>query len=151
MLMVKLEGYHVRRGRKYWVCANDGMRRIARCNKIRRYADKVLQRAGCGRACVLLPEEFLDFADDFHETVHLGAGVVKVKAGTGGGFHAELVHERLGAMMSTAECDARLVGEGHDVVRMHVLEQETDEAGALRGIELRPEEADVVKRSQFFV
>ena len=54
------------------------------------------------KAVGLLPEEFLDFPDDFHEAVHFSFGIVKVKTGAGGGFDAELVHERLSTVMTAA-------------------------------------------------
>jgi hypothetical protein len=34
-----------------------------------------------------LPEEFLDFFDDFHKPVRLGFGIVKIKTRAGGRFH----------------------------------------------------------------
>ncbi len=103
------------------------------------------------KAVGLLPEEFLDFPDDFHEAVHFSFGIVKVKTGASGGFNTELVHERLSAVMSAAQRDACLVGEGHDVVGVNVLEQKADEAGMQAGSGLWAEEADVIQRGEFLV
>jgi hypothetical protein len=36
-----------------------------------------------------LPKKLLDFLHHFHEPVNLGFGVVEIKAGKGGGFHAQ--------------------------------------------------------------
>jgi hypothetical protein len=46
-------------------------------------------------AVKLLREEFLNLLHHFHKPVHLGLGVVEIKTCAGGGFDAELVHERL--------------------------------------------------------
>jgi hypothetical protein len=68
----------------------------------------------------LLPEEFLNLLHHFHKPIHFGFRVVKIKTRAGGGFHAELVHERLRAVMATAQRHARVTGhyriEGRDYV-----------------------------------
>jgi hypothetical protein len=48
-------------------------------------------------------EEFLDFADDFDEAVDFFGRVLEIKARARRGFHAELFHERLVAMMPAAQ------------------------------------------------
>jgi hypothetical protein len=48
-------------------------------------------------------EESLDFADDFDEAVDFFGRVVEIKARASRGFHAELFHERLVAMMPAAQ------------------------------------------------
>ena len=77
-----------------------------------------------------LRKEFLDLLYDFNKAVHFGLGVVKIKTRAGGGFHAELVHERLRAVMPAAQGHTRLVRQRHHVVRVNVLQQKTHEAGA---------------------
>ena len=68
----------------------------------------------------LLPEKFLDLADDFHKAIHLGLGVVKIKTRAGGGFHAELVHERLRAVMAASQRHSPLVGQLHHIMSVHL-------------------------------
>lgn len=67
-----------------------------------------------------LTEKFLNLLDHVHELIHLSLGIIKIEARAGGGFHAEFVHEGLGAMMATAQRNARLVRQRHDVVRVDV-------------------------------
>jgi len=92
-------------------------------------------------------EKFLDPDNGFKEPVHLRRGVVKIETGAGGGFHAELVHEGLGAVMAAAQGHAGLIGQRHDVVRMHVLQEETHQAGAVFP---GAENADIIQCGQFF-
>ena len=66
------------------------------------YLASATQEALISSVANLLPEKILNLLHHFHKPVHLGLGVVKIEAGAGGGFHAELVHERLGAMMTAA-------------------------------------------------
>ena len=46
-----------------------------------------------------------------------------------------IVHQRLGAMMAGADRDALVVQYGADVVRMHPLDREADDPGAVLGPE----------------
>lgn len=57
-----------------------------------------------------LPKKFLNLPNHVHKRIHLRLGVVEVKTRPGRGFHAQLVHQRLGAMMTAAQRDARLIG-----------------------------------------
>lgn len=91
----------------------------------------------------LLPEEFLDFADDFHKTVHFGFRIVEIEARARGGLDAELVHERLRTMVTAAQRDARLVGKSNDIVRVNIPKKEANKAGVLAGIRPGAEEADI--------
>ena len=75
-------------------------------------------------------EKFLNFLHHFHKPVHFGFGVVKIETGAGGGFHAEPVHERLGAVMAAAQRYARLVRQRHHIVGVNVLDQKAHQAGA---------------------
>ena len=79
----------------------------------------------------LLPKKLLDLPDGFDESVHFGPGVVEIKARARRGFHAQLVHERLGAVMAAAQRHARLVRQRHHVMRVDVFKQEADQAGAV--------------------
>src|SRR5580693_6911393 len=75
-------------------------------------------------------------------------GIVNVEAGPGGAGEAELPHQRLIAVMAAAQGDAVLVGEGDDVVRVHVAEGETDQAAPFAG---GAEQADAGQRAQLAV
>jgi hypothetical protein len=74
-------------------------------------------------------EEFLDFGKDLGQAVDFRGGIVEVEAGAGGGFDAEFAHERLVAVMAAAQGDAALVGQGNDIVGVHVIEQKADQSG----------------------
>ena len=53
-----------------------------------------------------------------------------------GRFDAEPAHQRLRAVMAGADGDARVIQYGGDVVRMHPVDVEADDSGAvLRAIE----------------
>src|SRR5690606_10559500 len=73
-------------------------------------------RARAGRSA----EEALDLPDGVHEDIHLPGRVVEVEARARGGLEAQAAHERLGAVMASAQRDTALVGEGHDVVGVHI-------------------------------
>ena len=66
----------------------------------------------------------------FHQYVDFGRGVVDVEAGAGGAREAELLHEGLVAVVTAAEGDAILVGEGDNVVGVGVAQGEADDAAA---------------------
>src|SRR5260370_36316092 len=87
-------------------------------------------------------KKLLDFPQHFYETVNFFGRIVKVKTGAGRGFDAEFAHERLVAVMPPAQGHATLVGDGHQIVRVHVFEQEADQP---RPPDVRPEEAQAVE------
>ena len=80
-----------------------------------------------------MPEEFLDFLNHFHETVHFGFRVVKVKACPRRSGQPEFAHERLVAVMAAAQRNAFLVGERHHIVRMRSGKSERHHAAAMMG------------------
>src|SRR4051812_39213242 len=61
-------------------------------------------------------EKSLGFRDDFDHAIDFRLCVVEIEAGACRRCDAEFFHQRLIAMMSAAERDAALVGEGDDVV-----------------------------------
>jgi hypothetical protein len=84
----------------------------------------------CDRSHVVSDaEEFLDFAQDFDKTVDFLFGVIEIETGAGRGLNTEFMHEGLVAMMAPAQSHTALVGDCDDVMRVNVLEQETDHAG----------------------
>src|SRR5690348_2273464 len=52
------------------------------------------------------------------EGVYLGAGGVNVEAGAGRGGQLVVLHERLGAVVASADADAFAVQQGGEVVRV---------------------------------
>ena len=91
----------------------------------------------------LLREEFLNLFDDFDEHIHFRFRVVEIETGSRRGFHAQLVHQRLRAMMPAPQRHAALVRERHDIVRMHIFQEKTDQASA---IIFRAKDTDVFQR-----
>ena len=55
-------------------------------------------------------------------TVHLGAGIIKVKACSCGGGNAQLFHQGLVAMMPATQGHAALIRNRYYIVRVHVLQ-----------------------------
>src|ERR1035438_3009143 len=86
-------------------------------------------------------EELLDLSQHLYEAVNLRSRVVEKEAGASGGFHAELAHQGLVAMVPAAQRDAALVGHGHHVVRMDFLQQEAYQPGAP---DMRAEQPDTL-------
>src|ERR1035437_2196513 len=76
-------------------------------------------------------EELLGLVEHGNEDIHFVASVVKIKTGARGGGEAKLLVERHGAVMTRADGDAVLVGEGGNVVRMHIAQSKSDQAAAL--------------------
>jgi hypothetical protein len=72
------------------------------------------------------------------------SSLYNAKTGPRGGGHAQVVHQRLRAMVPGADRDTFLVQYGAEIVRMHPIERETDDAGRI----LRPEQRDVVDGAQ---
>ena len=70
----------------------------------------------------------MDPPEGCDEAVDFLLGVVEVETGAGRAGEAKFAHQRLIAVVTAAEGDAILVGESHDVVRMHPLEGEADQA-----------------------
>ena len=77
-----------------------------------------------------LTEKLDDFAQGGGEGGDVGLGVVEVKTRAGGAGEAELFHQRHVAMVSAAQGDALLVGDGDDVVGVYVVEGKTHHTGA---------------------
>ena len=63
--------------------------------------------------------------------VDLGFGVVEAKRRTASRGDAQMLHQRLGAVVPGADRDVFLVQYGAEVVRMHPLHHEADDAGRL--------------------
>src|SRR5690606_21450236 len=82
----------------------------------------------CSR--LLDAEELDDAVERLHECVDVGGRVVEIETRARGAGEAELLHQRLVAVMAAAERDGVFVGKGHDVVRVHAFEGEADHAGA---------------------
>jgi hypothetical protein len=96
----------------------------------------------CGtHRSILDAEEFPDLTKHLDEPVYFIGRVIEIKAGSGGGFHAEFAHERLVAMMPAAQGDAPLVRDRDHVMGMNVSQQETDQPGATH---MGPEQPDPV-------
>src|SRR3546814_7215702 len=72
--------------------------------------------------------------------------IVDAEARTGGRRHAQMLHQRLGAMVPGADRHARLVQYGADVMRMRAVDRKADDAGRV----LRPEQAHGVDPRQPF-
>src|SRR2546426_11288936 len=90
----------------------------------------VLLGNGAFTSMFLADKEFLNVPDDLHKAVDLRHGVVEIKAGPGGGFDAELFHERLIAMMPAPQRDSALIGHRHDIMGMDAIEEKTHQASA---------------------
>ena len=86
-----------------------------------------------------LPQNGKGLACGFHEVVGFFLRVVEGEGGTGGGGYAELVHERLAAMVTRTDGDALGVEEGGEVVRMDVFYGEGDDGGFLRSLSVQGE------------
>ena len=71
-----------------------------------------------------LAKKFLNFRQHFRQAVHFRRGVVKIKTGARGRFHAQLFHQRLVAMVAAAQRHAALIGHRDDVVGVNVCEAE---------------------------
>ncbi len=94
-------------------------------------------------------EEFLDAAEAGDEDVDFLLGVIKIETRARRAREAELAHQRLVAVVAAAEGEAVFVGEGDDVVRVHIGKREADEAAAgLAGA--RADDADAGDRGEFF-
>ena len=89
----------------------------------------------------------MHIAKDFDERVNLRGGVVKIKAGASGRSNAESFHQWLIAVVATAQRDAALIGNGHQVVGMDSIEKEADQTGPANG---RAKEADAAHAGKFF-
>src|SRR5690625_5861627 len=76
-------------------------------------------------------EKPLQFADRFHESGDFFPSVVKVETGARRRGDSEPFHQWLRAVMPAAQSDSFLIGEGHDVVRMKIVEVEADDSGPL--------------------
>ena len=68
-----------------------------------------------------------------------GGRVVKIKTRARGGFDAQLLHQRLIAMMPAAQGHAALVRHRHHVVRVNVVQQKAHQS---RAADVRAEQAD---------
>src|SRR2546423_11227529 len=75
-------------------------------------------------------KELLDLAQDIDESVDFVSSVVEIKAGTRGGFHAELAHKRLVAMMAATQRNAALIGHRDQIVGVNIFEQKAHQSGA---------------------
>src|SRR5438093_6452161 len=70
-------------------------------------------------------------AEDFNHSIDLLYGVVKIEARTSCPRHAEPVHQRLIAMMSTAHGQPVLVRERCEIVRMRRVHDKPNKCAAL--------------------
>ena len=75
-------------------------------------------------------EELLGLGERLDEHVDVGLVVVDVERRPAGGRHAELAHQRLGAVVAGAHADGVLVEHLADVVGVDAVEQERDRAAA---------------------
>src|SRR6185295_1028115 len=95
---------------------------------------------GCSRS-----KKLLNFPEYFHETVDFLGRVVEVKTRARRRFHAELLHQRLVAMMAAAQCYATLIGHSHDVMSMNVFQEETHQTGAADAWTEEPDALELAK------
>ena len=74
-------------------------------------------------------EKLLDVAEDVNALINLPGGVVEIETGPGSGGDAKFFHQRLVAMMPSAQGETALVHEGHDVMGMDFVEEKADQPG----------------------
>ena len=84
-----------------------------------------------GRRLRASREQFPGAVDRLDEPVDLLLGVVDVEGGAGGGGDAELVVQRLGAVVAGADGDGELVQDLGGVVSVDVPEVERDQRPAV--------------------
>src|ERR1051325_3147152 len=85
-------------------------------------------------------EKLLNLLHDLDEAIDLLRRVVKIKTRARGRLDAQLVHQRLVAMMSAAQRDAALVRQFGHVVGMDAVQEKAHESGAA---DIRAEQPDV--------
>src|SRR5436309_3126036 len=83
-----------------------------------------------------------------HKPVHFCRRVVKIKAGARRGFNAQLAHQRLIAVMATAQSHAALISHGDDIVRVNVGQERTHNARPAR---FWTEESNAFDTGKFFI
>src|SRR2546430_12890641 len=74
-------------------------------------------------------KKLLDSAEDLDEGIDFGGGIVEIKTGASGRRHTEAFHQWLVAMMTAAQGDSALIGDGHHVMRVDAIEEETHHTG----------------------
>src|SRR5207245_7354900 len=84
-------------------------------------------------------KELLNLMHHFRKPFDFRFRIVEIEARTRSRFYAELPHQRLRAVMSAAHRHAPLVGQGHDIVGVYVIQHEAHDARAAR---LRSEQAN---------
>src|SRR5688572_13742128 len=85
----------------------------------------------------------LNFGNHSHEPIDFVGRIVKVKARARRGLDSKFSHERLVAMVPAAQGDSPLIGESHDIVRVHAFHDKAHQSGAadMRTEEPNPLEA----------
>src|SRR3954453_10601578 len=81
----------------------------------------------------LFGENPLHLFDPTHQRFDVGAVAVRREARAGGRLDAEPAHQGLRAMVAGADGDARIVQYGGGVVRVHPIDVEADDPGAVPG------------------
>src|SRR5437899_1249055 len=71
----------------------------------------------------------LYFAKHLDEAIDFLRSIINVKARARGRFDTQFMHQRLIAVVTTAQSDTALVRHRDHVMRVHILEQETDQPG----------------------
>ena len=79
-------------------------------------------------------EDLARLVERVHQPVDVLARVVDVEAGARGRGHAQLAHQRLGAVVAGADADALAVAQLGDVVGVHARQLERDHAAAPVGV-----------------
>src|SRR5271163_3268284 len=86
--------------------------------------------------------------DGAGEPVDLIEGVVEGEGGAGGGRYLEELHHRHGAVMSGSNGDAVPVEDGAEIVRMHALDHERDQARFVRRRADEAQSLDALERAR---
>src|SRR5512137_1076784 len=81
---------------------------------------------------VSLPKDLLYLVNPLHQPVDLFRGGIEIKAGPRGGLDAELLMQRLGAVMPGAHGDTVPVEDLGDIVRVDVVQGEGRHPALLR-------------------
>jgi hypothetical protein len=97
-------------------------------------------------AATLGAETLLNLSDYVGEELNLSRRVVEIETGPAAGSDAKPVVERIGAVVSGADCDAMLIEHLGDIVGVNRAEREAHQAGAKLGH--RAENSEAIDRLQ---